>query len=331
MSKQETTRHQGAVAATFAGMIDRLKPRGPGIALHPSDRLDGKQVLVTGASRGLGLAIATDLARRGAHVVMACRSRREEALAEVRRDSGSRHVQVLPVDLDQPASVDALANALRDRGVPLDRVVLNAGVVPARSRTTDAGLDIMFHVNFLANVQLVDRLLADGTLTPAPGAQAPRIVVVGSEAHRSAPPIDFDTFGQARDYGTAEVVSEYGRSKLLLHTWVHALTQRLRPGDGPFIAVHHLCPGAINSDIAREAPSWSKPLLRLAFGLFFQSPARAAVPVIWLTASPELDGTSGCYLHMRHRTAPAATSTDPATTERLWAEAHTLLQRIHPA
>jgi NAD(P)-dependent dehydrogenase (short-subunit alcohol dehydrogenase family) len=258
---------------------------------------------------------------------MACRSRVEEAPAEVRAATGSDTVEGLHVDLTDPAKVDALCDTLRERGVRLDRLVINAGVVPARARTTPAGLDIMVHTNFLANVQLVDRLLADGTIAPDPD-DPPRIVVVGSESHRSAPPIDHEHLWEPRDYGTSEVVSEYGKSKLLLHTWVCELTRRLEAEHGRAIAVHHLCPGAVASSIAREAPRWMQWLLVLVFKLFFQSPARAAEPVVWLVAADDLAGATGVYLHMRQRKAPAPLAADPDHGARLWEAAHAKLAEL---
>ncbi|MCB9680706.1 MAG: SDR family NAD(P)-dependent oxidoreductase [Alphaproteobacteria bacterium] len=332
MSTSETTRHRSTLGATFAGIFDRVGASG-GVALDPAVRLDGKTVLVTGASRGLGLAVSKQLAGLGADVIMACRSRVEEAPAEVRAASGSERVSSLHVDLADFASVDAFCDALRDRGVVLDVLVCNAGVVPVRSRTTSVGLDVMFHVNFLANVYLVDRLLAQGTLAPRARPPAPRIVVVGSESHRSAPPIDHDHLGEPPTYGPSTVVAEYGKTKLLLHTWVCALRRRLdAPVDegGPRIAVHHLCPGAIDSSIAREAPPLLGALLKPVTRLFFQAPDVAARPVVWLAASPELDGSTGCYLHLRARKDPSQAADDPEEGRRLWDEAHAILARVHP-
>lgn len=313
----ETTRHQGAVGATLAGILDRLGPREPGVVLDADAQLDGRTALVTGASRGLGLAVATGLAHLGARVILACRSRQDEAVADVRREVLDAQVEALGVDLADPASVDALCDTLRDRGERLDLLVCNAGVVPARSRTTQAGLDVMTHVNFLANVQLVDRLLADGVLVQ--DADPPsRIVIVGSEAHRSAPPIDLHTWDVPQDYGTAEVIGHYGRSKLLLHTWAGELARRLDGPERPRVAVHHLCPGAIASNIAREAPGWVKPALGLVMRALFPSPARAARPVLYLAADKDLDGLTGVYLHLDQIKQPAATSRDAQVAAALW-------------
>ena len=318
---QQTTRHRGAFAATLAGVVDRFGRR-PGVELGDADRLDERHVLITGANRGLGKGIALRAARRGATVWMACRSDPTAAVAEVRAAAGHARVFPLPLDLADALTIEGLVAELIERDVTLDVLIANAGVVPASSRTTAAGFDVMFHVNFLGNVALVEALRQGGRF--AAEGRAPRLVFVGSESHRSAPPIAWEDFGEPREYGTREVVAEYGGSKLLLHTWVAELARRTE-GE---LEVHHLCPGAIDSDIAREAPRWAKPLLGVAFRLFFQSPSDAARPVLWLAASPEITGQTGVYLHMTQRRHPSPAVLDPSEGARLLDEAHALLARL---
>lgn len=320
-----TTRHRSAVGATVAGLLDRVRGGGPApVVLADAHRLDDLPVLVTGANRGLGRGISEHLAARGARLFMACRSHLETAPGEVAAAAGVAPGRVvgLPLDLTEMDSIDALARDLADRGVALGRVVLNAGVVPLGARTTGAGLDVMFHVNFLANVALIDSLLEHGVLAPAD--PAPRIVVVGSDAHRSAPPLDLERFGEPWQYGAREAVGWYGVSKLHLHTWAVELGRRVGPG----IEVHHLCPGAVDSDIAREAPGWVKPVLSLVMRGFFQSPASAAEPAVWLCAAPEVAGETGVYLHLGRRKPCADTALDPAVGASLWDAAQALVADI---
>lgn len=300
----ETTRHRGTLAATVAGIFDRLGGSGADVRPDPTTRLDGQEVLVTGGTQGLGRAVAAELARRGARVHIVGRS----ALAEAARHIGGE-VVTHRCDLADPTQVRALARSLEGR--VLSRVVLNAGVVPLSARQSPVGTDLMVQVNFLAAAQLTRLLLASGTLPRDAGA---RLVVVGSEAHRSAEPMDPADLLAFRPYGTGQVVAEYGRTKLLLHTWVCELIRR----EEGHLAVHHLCPGAVDSNIAREAPGWLQVVLRPVFRLFFQSPAVAAVPVVWLATSPELEGRTGVYVHMRRRKEPAALATDPARGAALW-------------
>lgn len=332
------TRMQGIFGATVAGVVDRFKGTAEDkdkVALDDVARLDGQVVLVTGASSGLGAGIARRVAELGATTILAQRSRHEESVAEVVAASGNHDVRALPLDLADPASITAFAKRLADEGVVLDRLVCNAGLVPKSARQTAAGIDVMVHVNFLGNVMLVDALLDHGVLARATGDHArSRIVVVGSEAHRSAPPIDLDNFATPGDYPTSKVVQHYGRSKLLLHTWAQELSRRLVDADGtPSVEVHHLCPGAVDSSLAREAPGWLRPVIGLAFKAFFQEPYAAARPAVWLVASNEVAGQTGVYLHLDQRKQPADLVLDPATGAALWDRAHELAGRIrtrHP-
>jgi retinol dehydrogenase-13 len=313
----ETTRHRSALGATLAGITDRW---GSGGGADPDDlRADGLTCLVTGANRGLGRGIADELGQRGATVWLACRSGQDEAVERAR--ALGHDARGIALDLVDPASIAALVAHLVERGVRLDRLVLNAGVVPARSRLTAAGLDILFHVNFLANVQLVDALLAADRIG---GEGTPRIILVGSDSHRSAGPVRLEEFGEPRPYGTAAVVAEYGYSKLLAHTWAVELGRRLAPA----VEVHHVCPGAVDSDLAREAPSWARPLLGLVMKAFFQSPAKAARPLVWLALAPEVAGRTGVYLHLRREVDCGVEATIPHTGARLWDASHALIARL---
>jgi NAD(P)-dependent dehydrogenase (short-subunit alcohol dehydrogenase family) len=324
--------HRNAASATLTAIMDRFSQAGKIEGPRPDDRLDGRSCLVTGASSGLGKAVAIDLARRGAHVVMACRSGIPEVGEEVKRLSGSQDVEMLAVDLADLDSVHRLADALKSRGRNLDVVVLNAGLMPAKAYRSTQGFEVMFGVHFLANRLLVDRLLADGVIAPG-GAQAdapiPRIVFVSSESHRSAAPIDFDRFGEFVDYGIRDGMGQYGSTKLHMCTLACELSRRLNPDDDVRVAVHALCPGPINSNITRDAPGLLKPVLDVVLGIFFQSPEKAAPPVVHLACARSIEGESGLYLHMLRRKDPSPEAMDPRKGALLW-EKSTKLLEAHP-
>lgn len=298
----------------------------------PDDlRIDGKVCLVTGANSGLGKAVATDLARRGGTVLMACRGGHPEAGEDVKRAACSEHVRMLKVDLADLASVHRLADELRDDVSEIDIAVLNAGVVPRRPSQSTQGYELMFAVHFLANRVLVDRLLADAVVRPSnvPG-HVPRIVVVSSEAHRTADAIDFDRLGAFTPYRFNDGLKFYGLSKLVQCTYVHELSRRLNPQGSFRVAVHALCPGPINSAIARDAPLLLKPVLRPVMKAFFASPERAAAPVIYLCCSAAAGQRTGIYLHMMREKELASGARDPDNGARLWATSAAMAARDAP-
>jgi NAD(P)-dependent dehydrogenase (short-subunit alcohol dehydrogenase family) len=314
--------YQNPVVAALTGAYEAMTARPVDRSLPPGLRLEGQTFLITGANRGLGRGIADHLARRGAHLVVLCRSMLEETVADLRRIAGHDHVHGISVDLSSLASVDAALDQLETLD-KLDRVILNAGMVPTRSRTTGDGFDVMFQVNFLANVRLVDGIVARGRLVDA----SSRVVVVGSEAHRSAPSIDFETFGEPWSYTASGAVRFYGYSKLHLHTWASELRRRLA-GEA---VVLHMCPGAIDSNIAHELPPMLEGVVKLLMRFTFQPPEKAALPVVWLAASPDAPALDTGYLHMTRERLPSDDAIDTERGARLWAEAHRLLDgAAHP-
>ena len=308
---------------------DRAAERAEIEPLPPSVRIDGKTCLVTGANSGLGKAVAIDLARRGGHVLMACRSGHPDAGEDVQAASGADRVEMLRVDLSDMRSVHRLCDELRDRGTRIDIAVLNAGVMPRRARRTPQGFETMFAVHFLANRVLVDRWLRDGTVRPAARIEdAPRIVLVSSDAHRSAEPIDFDRFGEFTDYGVRDGIKHYGASKLVLCTYATELSRRLNRDGEDHVVVHSLCPGPVRTAIAREAPLFLKPLVYPLMKLFFLPPAKAAAPVSYLCCAGDAGKRSGIYLHMMREKRPSEHATDRSNGTRLW-EASEALLRTH--
>ena len=325
------------IGATLAAFGQRLGGGGGGAVLDlaAEQRLDGRTCLVTGASSGLGKALAIALAGRGARVLLACRRTDPAIAAEIAHLAGDGVVEMLAVDLTDLATVERLCDGLRDRGECVDVLVLNAGVMPRRARRTAQGLEEMFQVNFLAGVLLTRRLLQDGVVPNRSLARvesrrdgaAARIVFVASEVHRSAPPIDAATLGDYVDYNAFTGMRRYAHSKLAVCTYAAELARRLRDGDGVDVAVHAICPGPIASNMAREAPVWIKPVLGPAMRLLFAPPAEAARPLAYLAAAPAIEGQTGLYLHRSEVKAAAESTGDPERGARLWDAAWALIER----
>ena len=292
--------------------------------LTEDERLDGKTVLITGASSGLGYATAVQLARRGAAVIMAARSGIPEKGNAAKQDSGSSAVEMRRVDLSDLDSIRSLADGLRQDGIKLDRLVLNAACVPARSRQTKQGLEEMFVVNFLSSFYLTNLLLRYDVLRKNAGA---RIVFVGSEAHRSSPPIDWARFGHYEKYTMKKSVPLYGYYKHMLLSFAAELARRLQT-EGAGIWVHALCPGPVNTRLAREAPWFAQWLVAILFALFFKAPAKACEPVVYLACALSLDERTGVYLHRMEEKHLQAATADPQNARRLWDASSSLLAKL---
>jgi hypothetical protein len=106
------------------------------------------------------------------------------------------------------------------------------------------------------------------------------------------------------------------------------LSRRLNPDGEKYYSVFSLCPGPINSSIAREAPVFFQPLLKLVFYLFFKSPEKAAIPVVYLASSKEIEGKSFEYLFLMSRKEIDEMALDPSNGEQLWKLSEGLMKKL---
>jgi NAD(P)-dependent dehydrogenase (short-subunit alcohol dehydrogenase family) len=320
-------RYKSPVKAMFAGISDLFKRSGQELNIQALPSMEGKRVLITGASSGLGFATAVEMAGRGAHLIMAVRSGIPSKGEEVKKKSGSQKVDMVHLDLSDLESLDRFTREIRERFGPMDIIICNAAMVAKRSRKLKTGLDEMFVVNYFAKFLLVNQV-TEGTFLNQDGPALPRIIFVASESHRNPPAFDWDRFGTYVDYGIKQSVAMYGYYKLLLLTMTNELSRRLNPGGQVNCSVFALCPGPVNSNIAREAPLLFQPLLKLVFGIFFRSPAKACLPVVYLACSQDLEGTTGTYLFLMQKKEMDPKATDPQNGRRLWELSERLKKEI---
>ena len=115
-------------------------------------------ILITGGNRGYGKAAAEDFLEHGARVIVACRSSLEKTKADL---SSKGVVELLHVDMGEPSSVEELVNALAaseilKAGGQIDILVLNAAMVSSVPKLNANGISLMYAVNYLGNVVLVN-------------------------------------------------------------------------------------------------------------------------------------------------------------------------------
>lgn len=317
-------RYSNAFTATLSGIIDLFRKQKNVVTINEEDRLTGKNVLITGASSGLGFEAAVQLAKRGARLWMACRSGIPEKGQSVKQLSGNSEVEMLHVDLADMESIVKLVNRLKELAVKLDILVCNAAIVPLKSRKTRQGLEEMFMVNYLATYLFI-RLLFENDLINTGGSDTPRIIFVASESHRNPRAYDWEGFGKYKEFTAGKTVEFYGYYKLLLTTFANELARRLNPSGKVNCSVFALCPGPVNTNIAREAPVALKPLLKLVFALFFKSPAAAVKPLIYLATSGEVKGKSIDYLFLMSRKEMDEKTVDEQNGKKLWKLSEELL------
>ncbi len=321
--------HNSVASAILTAIYDQFSKKGSLPPLPDDVRVDGKVCLITGSNTGLGKATAVEMAKRGAHVLMACRGGHPDAGEDVKRLSGSDKVEMLKVDLSDMDSVVALSEELAAKNIKLDITILNAGLMPLNARRSKQGYELMFAVHFLANRLFVSRCI-DGGVIDLQSEEPSRLIFVSSEAHQSSDPIDFDRFGKFEDFGIKDGMRYYGLSKLHMSTLakeVHRQTNR----DGKHLVVSSLCPGPIASSIAREAPVFMKPIVTPIMSLFFNSPEKACAPVVLMACTEDSEQFKNVYLHMFKPKSASPHAESEESGQRLWQQSEALLKDFLPA
>ena len=199
--------------------------------------MDGKVILITGATNGIGKAAALDLAKQGAQVVIVGRSadKTQATVAEIKQQSGNAKIDSLLADLSSLAEVRKLAAEFRQRYSRLDVLINNAGAIFADRTLTVDGYERTFAVNHLAYFLLTD-LLLDMVKASAPA----RIVNVASDVH-SGGSIHFDDLQLEKNYGMGGM-GAYGQSKLANVMFTYELSRRLA---GTGVTANVLHPGVV--------------------------------------------------------------------------------------
>lgn len=272
--------------------------------LSEAPRAEGRLILVTGASSGIGLEIARTLARLGARVILVCRdrSRAESSLRAVSETRTGAAPELFLADLSSRSEVRCLAERLRAVLPRLDVLVNNAGVCRARREETADGLEWTLSVNHLAPF-LLTRLLMP-LLEASFGS---RVVNVSSDAHRGIT-LDVDDLQSLKGY---DAFLAYQRTKLANVLFTYALARRVA-GNG--ISVFAVAPGMVATEIVRETPPW----YQLEWSLKSRPAAEGAATPVWAALAPELSGKSGLYLRDGAVVDSSPESYDVALQERLW-------------
>ena len=270
-------------------------------------RMDGKTVLVTGASSGIGLATAGKLAALGAHVVMVSRTQPRGAKARdgILRTTPAAKLELLIADLSTTAAIRKAADAFHKKHTRLDVLINNAAVLTSRRQVTTENFEMQFFVNHLAYFMLTGLLL--DTLRAANSA---RIVSVSSTAH-SRGVIDFDDLQLSVDYRGWQA---YANTKLMNVVFTYELARRL---EGTRITANCLHPGVIHTNLLNNFSSVLQTAWH-ATGRFFKTPDDGAETPVYLASSPEVATVSGKYFKYCKPLGTSAQSNDRDVQRRLW-------------
>ena len=265
-------------------------------------------MVITGSNSGIGLATATELARRGAVVTLAVRDP-EQGRAAADQIAATTGVRPSPmvVDLASFASIRSFVDRYRDGHGRVDVLINNAGVYIGSRRTTDDGHEWTMAVNHLGPF-LLTCLLAAG-----PRTRPERVITVASALHggtKQDPAFErLEVTGRYRAMGT------YARSKLANILFVRELARRLAPSGSVAFAAH---PGMVATRITRDGDSKAAAVVWRASSRWLRTPEEGAATSVYLATEPGIEPLSGSYFVDGRPVEPDARGRDDAAAARLW-------------
>jgi NAD(P)-dependent dehydrogenase (short-subunit alcohol dehydrogenase family) len=283
----------------------------------------GRVAIVTGASSGIGGAMASALAARGAHVVLAVRNLRkgEHAAARIVAGTPRAVVTVQELDLASLASTRRAVDQLREDHPRIDLLINNAGVMNTRREVTEDGFEMQLGTNHLGHFALTLPLLEN--MLPVDGS---RVVTVGSLGDRPGR-IHFDDLHFQVEFAG---LAAYHQSKLANVLFTYELNRRLaaRGADTIAVVAH---PGFCNTAIMRDMPGWMRWPASAFGGLIAHGAATGALPPLRAATGHGVRGGDyygpggflQCFGHPR-RVHPRANARDQDVQRRLWAISETL-------
>ncbi len=267
-----------------------------------------KIMIVTGATGGIGLTTARELAATGARVVLVGRSeaRLADAVALITQQTPNAQLDTIQADLSSQAEVCVVADTIKQRYDHIDVLINNAGAYYTTLQLSVDGIEMTWALNhmapFLLTTQLLDLLRASA---PA------RIITVASAAHQGAT-IDFDDLeGKKRFSGW----KAYGQSKLANIMFTYELANRLLESD---VTANCLHPGFVATGFAQNNAGWFAKFFAVMQRYMAITPAQGAETSIFLARSDSVVTTTGRYFDKCKPVPSSKVSYDVTTQRRLW-------------
>jgi len=271
--------------------------------------IQGKVVVITGATSGIGRLAAEKLAAMGARLILVARDRirAETTLARLRElNPGAPH-RVCFADLSRLAEMKRAGREIAAAEPRIDVLINNAGAIFGRRTVTEDGLEATFATNHMAYFVLT-QMLRDPLAAAAPS----RVVNTASGAHNRAT-LDFADLQLAKGY---RGLKAYGRSKLCNILFTRELARRWA---GAGVTVNCLHPGFVATRLGRRDSHPLAFLIRFAM-LFAGQAEKGAQTIVHLASAPEVADVSGGYFYERRQITPSLEAQNDATAQRLWME-----------
>ncbi len=273
-----------------------------------------KTCVITGATSGIGYAVAMELAQMAHCVVLVGRhpEKGKGAVSRIRKDTGNTDIHYYNADLCSQKEIRNLGESIRQDFPTIDVLINNAAQWNSRYELSEDGIEKQFAVNHLAYF-LLTHMLYSSIASSDDG----RIINIGSDSHRYGK-INFGNLNLENEY---HGLKAYGQSKLANLLFSYQL-HRIKPHDS--VSVYCVQPGLVKTDIGVKHTSWLHRLawkLRRLGGISCET---AASNITYLATSPEVADRSGLYWDNRKPKPSSAPSQNEADAERLWRKSEEL-------
>ncbi|WP_051620558.1 SDR family NAD(P)-dependent oxidoreductase [Paenibacillus sp. UNC451MF] len=280
--------------------------------------VQGKYVVITGATSGIGWAAAKELASRGAHLGIVARNQNKanEAAAQIHSlTNGHTTVDIFQAEMTSQASIQQAANDILTRCPKIDILINNAGAMFETRQLTDDEIEMTWAVNHLAPFLLTNLLL-----DRLKQSEAARIITTASHGHKMAKQgIRFEDISAKRMYSFPHNVLggatlRYAETKLANILFTTELAKRL---EGTGVSTYCFDPGLVSTNFNQN----NGRLARMTMGamkLFSRSPEKGAETLVWLADSDEVAGQSGLYYANMQVKTPSLPAQNKAAAKQLW-------------
>nr|XP_023025612.1 retinol dehydrogenase 13-like [Leptinotarsa decemlineata] len=253
-------------------------------------RLDGKYVIITGGSSGIGLATAKELAKRGANLILAIRNAEKgaKALDDIKMIKSDANVIIKILDVSDFCSIRNFVEQLKNEYDKIDILINNAGTICQPPRKTAEGNELTYVTNYLGPFLLTHLLLP--LLSKSDNG---RVINVSALAHYNGK-LNIDTANIGEYNGN----DAFAGSKLALTLFTKHMAQLYKDTN---ITFNSVSPGLVRNTghLANYSTLENSLLTKLSVWpwvwLFLKNPKQGCQSIVYLAVEPTLHKVSGCY------------------------------------